>query len=85
MNNTLGQNCYEYWIFLRFSYYYLFNHQKAEVCGTLAVGTLFYCSPLFGIPYNPFGQKVIALSGTVFYHKYVYVILIYNYIYCHYT
>lgn len=29
-----------------------FNHQKAEVCKTLADSTLFYCSPLFGIHHN---------------------------------
>lgn len=60
-----------------------FNHQKAEVCETLADSTLFYCSSLFGIHYKPSSQQIITLSGTVFYHKYVYVILIYNYIYCH--
>lgn len=50
------------------------------MCKALADGTLFYCSPLFGIHYNPFSQ-IITLSGTVFYHKYVYVLLTYNYIY----
>lgn len=56
-NNTSGQNCYEYSIFLRFSYYQI-NHQKAKVYKTLADSTLFYCSPLFGIHYNPFSQNI---------------------------
>lgn len=43
---------------LRFSYS-LFNHQKAVVCETLADGTLFYCSPLFGIIIIPSVKKLL--------------------------
>lgn len=45
------------------------------------IRTLFYCSPLFGIHCihcSPFSQKKKkSLSGTVFYHTYVYVAYIF--------
>lgn len=77
-NNTSGQNCYEYSVFLRCSYYQI-NHQKAKVYKTLADSTLFYCSPLFGIHYSPFSQNVsldLALfSITNKYMWYWYIII----------
>lgn len=39
--------------------YYPLNHQKAEVFEIQADGTLFYCSPLFGIRYNPSVRKLL--------------------------
>lgn len=53
-------------IFLRCSYY-LLCPWKAEVCETLADGTLFYCSPIFsGIHYNFLRSKKWFLYLALF-------------------
>ena len=59
------------------------NSQNAEACDTRADSTLFSRSPLFAIHYSLFSQEVIPLHGTILYHISVYVLWIYNYIYCH--
>lgn len=78
-NYTSGQNLFDLPEISMLCYY-----QKAEVCDTQADSTLFYCSPLFGIHYTLFSQEIILLCGTILYHRSVYVLWIYNYIYCHY-
>lgn len=75
-NYTSGQNLFDLPEISLLCY-----QQEAEACDTRADSTLFYCSPLFGIHYSLFSREITPLRGTLLYHRSVYALWIYNYIY----
>lgn len=81
-NSTLSQNCYDYLIF---EIFILSNPQKAEVCETLADGTLFYCSPLLTVHYNSSVKKLSHYPALFYITNIMYMWYWYRTIYCHYT
>lgn len=82
-NNALGQIYDEHMIFLRLSLY--LTTRKLKCVKYKLTALCFTGLHYLVFIYNPFRHKIIAVCGTVFYHKYVYVIWICNRIYCHYT
>lgn len=73
-NNSSGQNLYEHLIFRRFPCPVTIRELKCVAHEQTALYSIALHS-------NLFSQEMIPLHGTIFYHKSVYVLWIYNYIY----
>lgn len=73
-NNTSSQNLYEHLIFQRFPCPMTIRKLKCVTHEQTALYSI-------ALHYNLFSQEMIPLHGTIFYHKSVYVLWIYNSIY----